>query len=95
MLPRLRGGLSGALRAPPDRFSVRMVSVEGMTPPRGHDQPARTEPRIGHSDDFHHFAGGLPAAAIVGERTFRWRGLGSDPASKSMPPDRAGGVLQH
>lgn len=49
-----------------------------MTPKGGHVQPAHTEPRIGRSHEFHHFAGGLPAATFVGERTFRWRGVGSD-----------------
>jgi len=49
-----------------------------MTPKGGHVQPAHAEPRIGRSHEFHHFAGGLPAATFVGERTFRWRGVGSD-----------------
>jgi hypothetical protein len=49
-----------------------------MTPKGGHVQQAHAEPRIGRSHEFHHFAGGLPAATFVGERTFRWRGVGSD-----------------
>ncbi len=57
-----------------------------MTPKGGHVQPAHAEPRIGRSHEFHHFAGGLPAATFVGERTFRWRRVGSNPCDYIHAP---------
>jgi len=57
-----------------------------VTPQGGHDQPARTEPRFGRCHDSHHSAGGLPAAAIVEERTFRWRRVGSRPCDYIHAP---------
>jgi hypothetical protein len=59
---------AGRFAPPEPKISVHMVSAEGVTPQGGHhDQPTRSR-AVSRSDDFHHFAGGLPAAAIVGER---------------------------
>jgi hypothetical protein len=74
--------------ASPQRFAAGGVRADfsshgerrgSVTPQGSHVRPARTEPRFSRCHEFHHFAGGLPAAAFVGERTFRWRRVGSLP----------------